>query len=901
MTVLRDELQRTLGSAYTLERELGGGGMSSVFVARDNGLGRRVVVKVLPYELAATVSVDRFKREIMLAAALQHPHIVPVLSAGETAPDDHEIGIRLPYFIMPFVEGESLRTRLARGPLSVREAVSIMKDVSRALVYAHGRGIIHRDIKPDNILLSSGSATGTDFGVAKALSASRERTGTSGDPNGITIVGTSIGTPAYMAPEQAAGDPATDHRADLYALGIVGYEMLVGTPPFHGRAPQQLLAAQLTELPPPINTRRYDVPEALASLIMRLLEKEPDKRPRSAADVARALEDPSVVSGTFLSPPPRKNKGVRPRRVLWALAGAGILASIAAGSAWFSNHRSSSASAIATQAGAAAPAANATKSIAVMPLVNISRDTNDAYFAAGMTAELTNALSRIPGLRVASATESAARDRAASPTDLAKSLGANMVLVGTVQREGGKLRVTARLVNTADGFTVWSDMFERELKDVFAVQDEISSAIVAAISPGLALGPAPVADSTGSAATRSASAGNTGGAGATPRPGPAPATPVPAAPAHVTVARPLPPVSPGAPTTIAATVGRDSAAAGGRGAMTVVLRRPSDVAAYDLFLRGQYYQNRKRSEASLRHALDSYEQAIRKDSTFARAFAGIGDVYALLPQYSKVRVDTLLPHALEAANRAVALDGTLPQGWMSRARLLQTSWRWSDAEQDYRRVISLDPNNASVHQAYGELLLLNRRTVDALAQLKHATELDPQSSSAFGSYAMALAVFREPDAAVVAARHAMDLDSSLVGTRVMLGTVYLQAGRVGDAVRELEVAAALDSSSARVTGLLGYAYAKSGMPDRARVVAARLEADAGRRIGAASAAARAYLGLGDTQRAVSLLERAVADHDAFFSTESLAESFFDPLRGDRRFAAIVANLWLDRRLLTMAR
>ena len=172
MTVLRDELQRTLGSAYTLERELGGGGMSTVFVARDNALGRTVVVKVLPYELAATVSVDRFKREIMLSAALQHPHIVPVLSAGETD--------GLPFFIMPFVEGESLRARLARGPLSVREAVSILKDVSRALVYAHGRGIIHRDIKPDNILLSSGSATVTDFGVAKAISASRE----SGAPGG---------------------------------------------------------------------------------------------------------------------------------------------------------------------------------------------------------------------------------------------------------------------------------------------------------------------------------------------------------------------------------------------------------------------------------------------------------------------------------------------------------------------------------------------------------------------------------------------------------------------------------------------------------------------------------------------------------------------------------------------
>ncbi|MGH7616035.1 MAG: serine/threonine-protein kinase, partial [Gemmatimonadaceae bacterium] len=362
MTVLRDELQRTLGAGYTLERELGGGGMSTVYVARDNTLGRAVVIKVLPLELAATVSVDRFKREIMLSAALQHPHIVPVLSAGETAPSNGETaGIRLPFFIMPFVEGESLRARLSRGPLSVREAVSILKDVARALVYAHGRGIIHRDIKPDNILLSGGSATVTDFGVAKAITASREgsraaapttRSGT------ITLVGTSIGTPAYMAPEQAAGDPSTDHRADLYALGIVGYEMLIGTPPFHGRAPQQLLAAQLTEAPPPIGSRRYDVPEALSSLLMKLLEKDPAKRPKTAADVARALEDPSVVSGTFASAV--TSVAPKPKRVLWALAGAGILASVAAGGAWFSNHRAGSP----VPAAIAVPAA--TKSVAVM-------------------------------------------------------------------------------------------------------------------------------------------------------------------------------------------------------------------------------------------------------------------------------------------------------------------------------------------------------------------------------------------------------------------------------------------------------------------------------------------------------------------------------------------------------
>jgi TolB-like protein/Tfp pilus assembly protein PilF len=794
--------------------------MSSVFITRDNSLGRTVVVKVLPYELAATVSVDRFKREIMLSAALQHPHIVPVLSAGETD--------GLPFFIMPFVEGESLRARLARGPLSVREAVSILKDVARALVYAHGRGVIHRDIKPDNILLSSGSATVTDFGVSKALSASREgtRPATSTRTGTITLVGTSIGTPAYMAPEQAAGDPNTDHRADLYALGIVGYEMLVGTPPFHGRAPQQLLAAQLTEAPPPIATRRYDVPEALAALIMRLLEKEPAKRPKNASEVARALEDPAVVSGTFLSMPAPKS--ARPKRVLWALAGAGILASVAAGGAWFSNRHS------AQPSGGATPAAGAlaaTKSIAVMPLVNISRDTSDAYFAAGMTAELTNALSRIPGLRVASGSESAARQQAASPIELAKALNANMVLVGTVQRDGGRMRVTARLVNTADGFTVWSDMFERESKDVFTVQDDISNAIVAAISPEL----------SGSAARAPATAVATNAGGAND---------------HGT----------------------------------------ADLQAYDLYLRGRYFFD-KRGEANLRRALDYFQQAAKRDSMFARAYAGMGSVYALLPLYAHLRTDSVQPLALAAINRAVALDSTLPEAFASRATLLQASWRWSEAERDYQRALKLEPNYEPARQWYGEMLLLNGRTSESVAQLKRATELDPLSPIAFASYGLALAVAGSPDAAIAAGRRAVELDSSFVVARFMLGGVYAEFGRYPDAVRELETAARIDTASVHALSLLGYAYAKSGNKQRALALAKDLEADAGRRIsGAAAGAARIHVGLGDNPRALSLLERAAADRDPFFSGESLAENFFAPLRGDPRFIAIVRTTGLDPRL-----
>jgi tetratricopeptide (TPR) repeat protein/tRNA A-37 threonylcarbamoyl transferase component Bud32 len=283
-TELRDRLQASLGNAYTLERELGGGGMSRVFVAEEMALGRSVVVKVLPPEMAAGVSIDRFKREIQVAARLQHPHIVPVLSAGETD--------GLPFYTMPLVEGASLRARLARGGVTIGETVGILREVARALAYAHDHGVVHRDIKPDNVLLSGGSAVVTDFGIAKALSAAK----IAAPGATLTQLGTSIGTPQYMAPEQAAGDPATNHRADLYAFGVMAYEMLAGRPPFHGLAPHKLMAAHMGERPQPILELRPDTPPLLADLVTRLLEKDPDARPQNASDIARVLE--AVTSGS---------------------------------------------------------------------------------------------------------------------------------------------------------------------------------------------------------------------------------------------------------------------------------------------------------------------------------------------------------------------------------------------------------------------------------------------------------------------------------------------------------------------------------------------------------------------------------------------------------------------------
>ena len=282
-----DRLASALAARYELQRELTGGGMSRVFVANEVALGRAVVVKVLPPDLAAGVNAERFRREIQLAAQLQHPHIVPLLSAGL-----HE---DLLYYTMPFIEGESLRNRIERdGALPVRDVVRILHDVVEALAYAHERGVIHRDIKPGNILTLGPHALVTDFGVAKALSAALPHSGT-------TSAGMVVGSPAYMAPEQLAGDPSADHRVDLYAAGLLAYELLSGSSPFTGSTPQETMAAQLTRTPEPLHKVRDDVPPDLSAVIERALQKAPERRHASARDMLADLERVSTPHGAVLA------------------------------------------------------------------------------------------------------------------------------------------------------------------------------------------------------------------------------------------------------------------------------------------------------------------------------------------------------------------------------------------------------------------------------------------------------------------------------------------------------------------------------------------------------------------------------------------------------------------------
>ncbi|HKG91725.1 MAG TPA: protein kinase [Gemmatimonadaceae bacterium] len=428
---LRDQLQAALGAAYRIEGELTGGGMSRVFVARELGLGRRVVVKTLSPDSAAAVSTERFRREIRLAASLQQANIVPVLAAGEAD--------GLPYYMMPFVDGESLRAHLAaRGVLSIREAVSVLRDVARALAFAHERGVVHRDIKPENILLSGSTAVVTDFGIAKALADAAgvgqrpERAESAKDLYTLTQLGAAIGTPAYMSPEQASADPGVDHRADIYALGVIAYELLTGAPPFTGRSPRALLVAHIAEEPAEITGRRGDVPRELAAFVMRCLEKEPERRPQSGREVLHALESVSTMTGETV-PLPR-------------------------------------------------PAERPKPSVAVLPFANLGASADDEYFSEGITEDIIAQLSQIASLKVISRTSVMRYKGTTKGTrEIAAELSVTHVVEGTVRRASNRLRIVAQLIDAASDAHLWARTFDRDLTDVFAIQTEVAEQVAGAL------------------------------------------------------------------------------------------------------------------------------------------------------------------------------------------------------------------------------------------------------------------------------------------------------------------------------------------------------------------------------------------------------------------------------------
>jgi serine/threonine protein kinase/tetratricopeptide (TPR) repeat protein len=462
-------LGSVVSDRYVIERELGHGGMATVYLARDLRHDREVAVKVLEAHVAPA-GAERFIREIRIAARLTHPHVLGVHDSGES---DGRL-----YYVMPYVAGETLRSRLTRdGALPLADAVRLRRELADALAYAHEHGVVHRDLKPENVLLSGGHAVVADFRIAKAVAAAtssgnRLERDNANDPQTrgrLTATGVAIGTPAYMAPEQAVGDGTMDHRADLYALGLIAYEMLTGAHPFTGRTAQALATAHLTETPAPLTERRPDVPPAVASLVMQLLAKNPDARPQSAGDVLRVLD--RVVAA-----PASAQRRRRPVPLV-----VGMAMALMAGAAGASYYILRSQRAPAPSAGPAA-----SQMIAVLPFTNTSGSPNDEYFSDGLTDELAHALAHVPGLRIAGRSSSYAfKGKSVPATEIGKALGVAAIIEGTVRRSGDRLRVTTQLVRATDGTVLWDSAYESGSRDAFAVQDSLTRAVVASLAPTL--------------------------------------------------------------------------------------------------------------------------------------------------------------------------------------------------------------------------------------------------------------------------------------------------------------------------------------------------------------------------------------------------------------------------------
>jgi len=438
-----DRLQAAVGASYRIQRELGAGGMATVYLAHDVKHDRDVAIKVLKPELGAVLGADRFLSEIKVTANLRHPNLLPLFDSGEAD--------GLLYYVMPYIEGPTLRERLTNErQLPIAEVTRLVGLLAGALDYAHAAGVVHRDLKPENILLQAGQPVIADFGIALAVAqAGGER---------VTQTGLSLGTPLYMSPEQASGDRGVNARTDQYALAAMTYEMITGEPPHTGATAQVIIARLMTETPRGMRGARPAVTPSMDAAVFRALSKSAADRFPSCQDFARALSTEQQPATT------------RSRALLWSLSAVAVVAVLGL------------AAVLSRRGRGTARVDTGRASVAVLPFTDLSSGRTTEYFGDGIAETLISALGRVQGLDVAARTSAFSfRGKNVDVRDIGTALGVNTVLEGSVQRAGDKLRITAQLVKAADGVGLWSETFDRSVADIFAVQDEVARAVITAL------------------------------------------------------------------------------------------------------------------------------------------------------------------------------------------------------------------------------------------------------------------------------------------------------------------------------------------------------------------------------------------------------------------------------------
>ncbi|MEP6509388.1 MAG: protein kinase, partial [Gemmatimonadales bacterium] len=708
-------LGEALAGRYTLERELGQGGMATVYLARDVRHERPVALKVLATEQSAALGAERFDREIKVLARLRHPFVLPLHDSGAAAGSL--------YFVMPYVDGESLRARFTReSTLPVEDVVTIARQIADALDYAHGEGVIHRDVKPENILLSRhGHAMLADFGIARgALLASGAPTAP-----GLTMTGMTIGTPDYMSPEQALAEGDVDGRSDVYSLGCVVYEALAGRPPFTGGNPLAVLAQHITKAAPALVAKNGNLSPSLIRAVARSLEKNPADRFPTATAFVQAL----MATDEAAKPAP------------------------------------------------ASLASTPRLSIAVLPISSRSPDVEAEYFSDGMTDELMNALAKVEGLRVVSRTSTFAFKSGDIPIqEIGARLGVGFVLEASVRRAGARLRVTARLVGVDDDSTLWSETFERQMEDVFAVQDEITHSIVKTITESLQLG-------------------------------------------HL------------------------------RGATPVQQTR--NLEAYDLYLLGRHHWY-KRTEVSMRRALELFQEAAAADPSYAPAYSGIADASALLASWQFATSAEQYPMAEKAARRAIELDPSLADAHASLGFVkLNWEWDWQGALDEFRKAIALNPSHEAAHRWLSAFLAGIGRDDEALPIALRAIELDPISVLPRMNLGILHFFAWRHEEAVTEFRRVLEKDPGFVRAYAFLSSSLSFSNRHEEAIDIARAGVDLSNQHPMLLFALGVCLARGRPVAEARKVLEPIIPDVPPMYQAVS-----YAALGEESMAIETLEKA---------------------------------------------
>ncbi len=826
----------TLIGRYEVLSLLGAGGMGEVYLAADRQLRRKIALKLLPADFTTDRDrLRRFEQEACAASALNHPNIITIHEIGAAAGAHFIVG--------EYVEGETLRERMAREPLEVADAVDVARQVADALAAAHETGIMHRDIKPENIMIRRDRLVKVlDFGLAKLTEKGRAESRGEADAEAATraLVNTSpgllMGTATYMSPEQARA-LEVDERTDIWSLGVVLYEMLAGRAPFTGATLSDTLASILKTEPAPLPGR---APAELQRIVGRSLAKDPDERYQSVKDLLLDLKSLRRELGTggesarVTAPPatdgavmggaaragaatvtndaataaredaPPTADAARPggavtRRSLVAVSAIVVLVFAAAAAAVYFSRR--------------ARAAREISSVAVLPFVNETKEEDHEYLSDGISESLINSLSQLPGMKVI-ARSSSFKYRGADPDlrEVARALGVEAVLTGRIAQRGDNLRISAELVKASDGTQLWGEQYNRGAADLLAVQSEISREIAERLRLRLSAGERRQLDRRGTA-------------------------------------NPL---------------------------------------AYELLLKGRFHAHKGGTE-NQKKAAEYFRQAITADPAYALAHAEMSTNYSNLALNSMVDPKEGMPKAEAAARRAMELDEGLADAHLALANIKVHDWDWEAAEREFKRAIELNPNLVDARRWYASYLTVMGRGEPAVAEIVRARELDPLSLPANADVGFHLLFARRYDEAIESLRKTKELDQSYPLIYIYLGYAYAAKGLYAEAIAAHGEAIERGMVGSSTQIYLGAAYAKAGEREKARAILKRLQSSAD--YVSPTELATLYAALGDRERAFASLERGYAAHDLQLQFLGV-DPTLDELRSDARFGDLLRRIRL---------